>query len=297
MTAPRQVLEGATYLVTRRCSERRFFLRPSRKTTEILGFILAVMAERYGILLHAFCALSNHIHIVLTDPHARLPDFHRDLDALVARAVNCTLGRWEAFWERDSYSAVRLETPEAIVEKMVYVLANPVAAGLVRHGSDWPGLWSAPSQIGSGGVEVERPEEFFRAKGPLSAVARLQLHPPPGFEVDALVSELVHRLERVEDRAAAELAAEGRSFLGVARVLAQNPFARPARGEPRRALSPRVATKNKWKRIEALLRLAEFRSAYRDALAAWRAEVRDVVFPAGTWLMRIQHRVRCLAPA
>jgi hypothetical protein len=59
MTAPRQVLEGSTYLVTRRCSERRFFLRPSRETTEIFGYILAVMSERYGILLHAFCVLSN----------------------------------------------------------------------------------------------------------------------------------------------------------------------------------------------------------------------------------------------
>jgi REP element-mobilizing transposase RayT len=293
MTAPRQVLEGSTYLVTRRCSERRFFLRPSRKTTEIFGYILAVMSERYGIFLHAFCVLSNHVHIVLTDPRARLPDFHRDLDALVARAVNCTLGRWEAFWERDSYSAVRLETPEAIVEKMVYVLANPVAAGLVRHGSEWPGLWSDPRQIGRGGVEVERPEEFFRAKGPLPAVARLQLHPPSGFDTDALVPELVRQLEHAEDRAAADLAAEGRSFLGVARVLAQKAYARPAAGEPHRSLSPRVATKNKWKRIEALLRLADFRSAYRAALEDWRAGVRDAVFPLGTWLMRVRYRVHC----
>ncbi len=298
MTAPRQVLEGTTYLVTRRASERRFFLRPAKETTAIFGYLLAVLSERYGILLHAVCVLSNHFHLVLTDPGARLPEFHRDLDALVARAVNCSLGRWEALWERDSYSAVRLETPDAVLEKMVYVLANPVAAGLVRRGGDWPGLWSDPKLIGGEGVVFERPKDFFRANGPLPATARLRFQPPPGFaNTPELVAELRRRLRQEEDRAAADLAARGRSFMGVARVLAQKPDARPATGEPRRGLSPRVACRNKWRRIEALLELGGFRSAYRAALAAWKAGERNVSFPTGTWLMRVQHRVCCPAPA
>jgi REP element-mobilizing transposase RayT len=297
MTAPRQVLEGTTYLVTRRASERRFFLRPSKQITAIFGYLLAVVSERYGILLHSACVLSNHFHIVLTDPHARLPDFHRDLDALVARAVNCSLGRWEALWERDSYSAVRLETAETVLEKIVYVLANPVAAGLVRRGGDWPGLWSDPTLIGGEGVVFERPKDFFRADGPLPATARLRFHPPPGVDHPAeLAAELLSRLRLAEDRAAADLAAGGRSFLGVARVLAQKPYARPAPGEPRRSLSPRVACRNKWKRIEVLLQLSGFRAAHRAALDAWRAGVRSVTFPPGTWLMRVHHRVCCPAP-
>jgi REP element-mobilizing transposase RayT len=298
MTAPRQVLAGTTYLVTRRTSERRLFLRPSQETTAIVGFLLAAISERYGILLHAVCVLSNHIHIVLTDPDTRLPDFHRDFDSLVARAVNCSLGRWEALWERDSYSAVRLETAETILEKIVYVLANPVDAGLVRRGSDWPGLWSDPTLIGGDGVVLERPKDFFRANGPLPATARLRFHPPPGFDdAPELVATVLSDLRRAEDRAAAELAASGRSFMGVARVLAQKPNSRPAPGEPRRGLNPRVACRNKWKRIETLLQLADFRAAYRGAFAAWRAGVRDVLFPPGTWLMRVQHRVCCPATA
>lgn len=218
--------------------------------------------------------------------------------ALVARAGNCSLGRWEALWERDSYSAVRLETAATILEKIVYVLANPVAAGLVRRGSDWPGLWSDPALMGGEGVVLERPKEFFRADGPLPATARLRFHPPPEFENPSeLAAGLLSRLRQAEDHAAAELASSGRSFMGVARVLAQKPDARPAPGEPRRGLSPRVACRNKWKRIEALLRLAEFRTAYREALAAWRAGARDVTFPPGTWSMRVQHRVYCPAPA
>jgi hypothetical protein len=174
------------------------------------------------------------------------------------------------------------------------VLANPVAAGLVRRGNEWPGLWSDPRLIGREPAVVERPKDFFRADGPLPAAAGLQLHPPRGFDRASFVAAVQEQLVRAEDRAAAELAAAGRSFLGVARVVAQSPNARPAPGEPRRGMNPRVASKNKWKRIEALLRLAEFATAYREALASWKAGGRDALFPPGTWLMRVQHRACCL---
>jgi hypothetical protein len=59
VTAPRQVLPGTTYLVTRRCSERRLFLRPSERVNAIFLYVLAVAAQKYGIDVHAFCVLSN----------------------------------------------------------------------------------------------------------------------------------------------------------------------------------------------------------------------------------------------
>ncbi|HMJ11057.1 MAG TPA: transposase, partial [Polyangiaceae bacterium] len=35
--------------------------------------------------------------------------------------------------------------------------------------------------------------------------------------------------------------------------------------------------------------VSDFRKIYRAALEAWRAAVRDVLFPAGTWFMRWGH--------
>jgi hypothetical protein len=40
-------------------------------------------------------------------------------------------------------------------------------------------------------------------------------------------------------------------------------------------MSPRVAAKNKWRRIEALRRLKWFTDAYKKALELWRSGVRD----------------------
>jgi len=296
MTAPRQVLPGTTYLVTRRCAQRQFLLRPSPLTNGVFLYVLAVAARRFGVRIHAYCVLSNHFHLVVSDPEARLPAFEQYLDSLVARALNASLGRWESFWAPASYSAVALQGPEDVVDKAAYVLANPVAAGLVRRGRNWPGLWSNPQQVGRGVIEVERPAVFFRALGKMPETVPLELTTPPGFQApEDFQSQLASALAAREEEAALELSAEGRAFLGERSVLAQNPAARPAQGEPRRRLKPRVAGRDKWKRIEALRRLRAFLDAYREAWAALKAGVRDAIFPDGTYWLRVAYGVRCVA--
>jgi REP element-mobilizing transposase RayT len=296
-TDARRILPGTTWFITRRCSERRFFLRPSRVVNEIVLFVLAAKAQRYGVLVHAFCVLSNHIHLVLTDVQGRLPDFMRDFDSLVARAVNASIGHFEGFWANEaSYSAVEPLAPSDVLAKIAYVLANPVAAGLVKHGAHWPGLWSAPERIGGERFTAGKPQKFFDPKGPLPDKAELALAVPPGFASAAeFRSQLEAELRKLEDEAVQKITAQGRRFVGVTRVLMQNPFARPAPGEPRFGLKPRIAARDKWKRIEGLLRLEAWDDAYRVALDRWRAGFREVVFPAGTWLMRVLHGARCAA--
>jgi REP element-mobilizing transposase RayT len=298
MTAPRQVLPGATYLITRRCTQRRFLLRPGPKTDAIFLYVLAVAARRFGIKVHAFCVLSNHYHLVVTDPGAQLPAFGQYLHSLVARAVNASLGRWESFWAPSSYSAVALASPSDIVEKAAYALANPAAAGLVRRGREWPGLWSAPEQVGAAPMAAPRPATFFRATGYMPETAELELTVPPGFEsAQAFRDRLAAATAALEADAAAERSAGGVGFMGPARVRAQRPTARPRGLEPRRNLRPRVGARDKWKRIEVLSRLVEFLRGYRDAWHARRAGHADVVFPAGTYLLRVLHDVPCAACA
>jgi REP element-mobilizing transposase RayT len=299
VTAPRRILPGTVYLITRRCSERRFFLRPSAETNELLLYLLALGARRHDIRLHSFCFLSNHYHLVLSDPNALLPAFMRYLNSLVARALNASIGHFESLWAKDgSYSAVEPLEPGDIVAKAAYTLANPVAAGLVRTGAEWPGLRTSPEQLGSTKLVARKPKGFFDPKGHLPDTVELELTTPPGFasaaEFRSLVTAAVVELEQ-EHRE--EVAAEGRRFVGVARVLAQNPFARPASSEPRFGLKPRVAARDKWKRIERLVQLGSFASSYRKAFAAWRSGARDVLFPAGTYLMRVLYGVQCAGAA
>lgn len=290
MSAPRPVLKGATYLVTRRCSERRFFLRPSRAVNEIFLFLLAVAAERFGIRVHTFCVLSNHFHLLLTDPKARLPAFMQYLDAFVARAVNALIGHDEAFWDSSQYSAVELATPEDILREAVYVLANPVAAGLVRFGHLWPGLWSAPGVVGGEPLLAKRPKHFFREKGSFPAEASLQLTVPPGF---ASAEEFRRRLVAGLEEREAELGRKHLSFLGEVKIRKQRPTDRPRTKEERKTLNPRVAAADKQTRKALLERLLAFTRAYREAWLEWAEGKRKVLFPAGTYLMRVLYGVAC----
>ncbi len=261
---------------------------------DILRYVLAVATERYGVVLHSFCVLSNHVHVVLTDVKGNLPAFERYLDSLVAQSMNVLLGRWESFWAPGSYSAVALLSPQDVLSKCAYVLANPAAAGLVRRGREWPGLWSAPEEIGSGPVIVKRPNHFFRVNGPMPETATLEIVCPPGFEsVEDFRRQLVSAVTALEDEAAQELASRGGSFLGVRRVLAQKPDDRPAPGEPGRGLNPRIAGRDKWKRIEAIARLKSFLADYRAAWIAFTRGLRTTIFPHGTYWMRVAYGVRC----
>lgn len=294
MTAPRQVLSGVTYHVTRRCAQRELLLRPSELVNQTFLYVLGVALRRYGLLLHGFCVLSNHFHLVVTDPGARLPAFEQYLDSLVARSLNAAMGRWEAFWAPGSYSAVTLATPDDVIDTLAYALANPVTAGLVPKASEWPGLWSPPERIGAGPIVARRPEHFFRPDGSMPESVELELTLPPGFDdVEQFRARLVQATAEREQRAAERMKDEGRSFLGARRVLAQKPTTRPASIAPRRALRPKVGARDKWKRIEVLGRLESFLHEYREALAALRAGLRDVVFPSGTYWLRVAHGVRC----
>jgi len=251
------------------------------------------------VRVHAFCVLSNHYHLLVTDPEARLPAFVQYLDSLVARATNASLGRFEGFWAAAaSYSAVAPAEPEDVVAKAAYVLANPVAAGLVRRGPEWPGLWTAPEQIGSATLVARRPKVFFSAEGYLPESVELPLTTPAGFASAAeFQARVAGQLRELEERSTRDVEREGRGFLGAARVLAQRSFARPAPGEPRFGLNPRVAARDKWKRIEAICRLKAFLADYRAAWRERRSGGSDVLFPAGTYHLRLMHGVQCAGAA
>lgn len=295
MSLPRQVLPGSRYLVTRRCTQRQFWLKPSALTNQIFAYCLALAAEASGVLIHAVCVLSNHYHAVVSDPHGRLPDFLHWLHLYVAKSINASYGRWENLWASEAPSAVLLEDDEDVLDKIAYCLANPVLAGLVAEGQQWPGLRSQPTDAGgNSAARVDRPRVFFRPNGPLPEHATLRFSRPAIYPQldDGQLAALVQRtVEQREARARAEFAGNGRRVLGVRALRRQRPSDRPMTIEPRRVLNPRFAAKNRWLRIEAARRLKHFLDAYRAAYERFKQGLRHVLFPAGTYALRLRHGV------
>lgn len=250
---------------------------------------MARTAKLHRLKVHVFCFMSNHYHLVVTDPEARLPTALQYLDGLLARAINSLYGLRDHFWEGDSYNATLLDSPEVVVDRCGYVLANPVEAGLVDRARKWPGLWSSPKVIGEV-LEFDRPSHFFRQLGYMPRSVQLKLEAPAGFESTAAFRA---QLEASLASKEALARAKHQRFLGVARILKQRVLERPRTPEPRRRLRPRFAARDPGRRIELARRLKAFLAGYRDALLAWREGKRDVEFPEGTYLMRVAHQAVC----
>ncbi|MGC4000122.1 MAG: hypothetical protein QM767_22875 [Anaeromyxobacter sp.] len=89
------------------------------------------------------------------------------------------------------------------------------------------------------------------------------------------------------------MAEQGRTFAGAAAVLAQKPSDRARSWEPFRQLNPRIAARDVAARVAAIERLRSFRERYQAALAKFKQKVDGVVFPLGTYWLRVQLSVPC----
>src|SRR5262245_17714054 len=194
MTMPRQIVAGRTYMVTRRCTERRFFMRPDELTTAAFNYCLAVAANLFDIGVVAFIANSNHYHAIVVDRSGRLPEFLHYFHSLFARHQNCLRGRWENFWATEQTSVVELVEPDDVICKIAYALANPVKDNLVEKAHHWPGASALQALRLDGIVEAARPWHLFREEGVMPLTASLTLCRPPGFE-DCSPAEFLARIE------------------------------------------------------------------------------------------------------
>jgi len=297
MSLPRQIVPGRVYLLTRRCSERRFLMRPDAATSNAFVYCLAVSAKRFEVEILAFGAMANHHHVVAVDRKGRLPDFLQYFHRLFAAHQNVLRGRWESFWAAsEQASAVELVGPEDILDKMVYAIVNPVKDHIVDQLRHWPGPDAFTAILEGTALVARRPPRFFRPDGPLPESACLAFRRPPGFEhlshtdFSAL---LRRRVLDAQDNARADRLARGVRVLGRKAVLCQHWNDRPRSQEPRRRISPRVACRSRWARIEALQRNRAWHSAYAEARSQWLAGDRTVLFPAGVWQLSRHAGVLC----
>ncbi|MBN2343783.1 MAG: transposase [Deltaproteobacteria bacterium] len=287
MTLPRQFLKNTTYFVTRRITQRQHWLKPTQLNKQIFLYCLAVAAQKTSVQIHAVCVLSNHWHGIFFDPNARIAEFYGWVHEYVAKAINCSHGRWENLWSSDKTSVIALESHVDVMDKIAYTLCNPVSAQLVAQAKYWKGVWLYANNHSQ---TIKRPNVYFREDGDMPEFVSLEVTMPPCFEglTPNTYEKLVEtEITRREEQIAEEMQQNRKRFLGMDAVMKQSFSERPKNPEPRRRLNPRVAAKDKWLRINAIRRYKQFVSDYWSALKEWKNGNRDVFFPPGTYALRI----------
>ncbi len=241
MGRPLRWLRPATrWFCTSRAFQRRFLLRADPDANAVFLLALARALERYdGVRLEAAVTVSNHWHMLLVDERGELSDFMRDFLTAVAKGINRIRGRAGHVFDR-RFSAEPVLDAQAAVDRLVYTVVNPTAAGLVGRFEDWPGVllfakdatpvehhvrWfddrryrQAVRAAASSDPALE-PDEFWQT-------GTVTVHPLSGLAEENLTPG--HVLERIRDaEAACARDRNGRPVLGAATVTRQDPRSRP----------------------------------------------------------------------
>lgn len=290
MSRPRPVFAGDVVHLQRRIRDGRFFLVPRPDVVQLVLFAYAVSAERHGLSIHALCVMSNHIHLIATDPEGCHPEFTSYAHRLIALGIKSMYGVEGAVWGDGGPSVQRLVGGVAIAEALAYLRVNPVAAGCVRHERDYVAVFGAAEDAPLEGASwnVSRPACFGDASS-LPEEIQFTVAPPQALRDelgDDLASETIreavahHRNEARRSRGEQRL-----GFSGMRKVLAVDVWARPSSPPKRAGFTPTFKGATSEAIAEARKTLRAFRRAYAEAMIAFRAGGRDVAFPPGTYLM------------
>jgi hypothetical protein len=295
MSRPRQIFAGSFYLLTRRCTQRQFLLKPDEITNNAFLYCLIEAAQRYGIDVLLPTAEANHHHTVIYDRDGRAPQFVEHFHKMVARCMNARWGRCENFWAAEEVCLTRLLTREAVVDKLVYTAGNPVKDHLVDKAIHWPGVSGYHNLLTGSPLRAVRPSHFFRDDGAMPAVVELPLVIPPELGPrEVVIAEVKAGIEALEKSVRSARIASGKRVIGKKQICAQSWKNSPASREPRGGLRPRFAGAGP-ARVVALAEYRQFLVDYAAARRIWQTGA-STVFPAGTyWLAR--HAAISVAPA
>jgi len=140
MTRPlRLEFPGALYHVTSRGNRRNPIYRDDgdrRAWLDMLGRV----CERHHFVVHSFCQMTNHYHLLIETVEANLSQGMRQLNGLYTQRFN---------WRHDlvghlfqgRYKAILVQKESYLLELSRYIVLNPLRANMVSSLDDW--RWSS----------------------------------------------------------------------------------------------------------------------------------------------------------
>lgn len=134
---------------------------------------------------------------------------------------------------------------------------------------------------------ARRPDsERRRERRTLPERVTFRIGVPPGYEHMSLEEVRAHFRRLLDARVALiheQRRAEGKGFLGVEAVLAQDPHGTAGETRPTFERNPRIACRTPEVRVAVLGGLCDWRREYRDAFGRWSDGEHTVLFPHGSY--------------
>ncbi len=129
----------AYYHVTSRGNERKDIFKKKGDREQFLEYLKSAYL-RYGAVIHAFCLMNNHYHLLLETPKGNLSQIMLHINGAYTNYFNIKHKRRGHLYQ-GRYKAIVIEADSYAGELSRYIHLNPVRAGMVNMPEKY--LWSS----------------------------------------------------------------------------------------------------------------------------------------------------------
>ena len=130
---------GAFYHVTSRGNERKTVFQSNRDREKYL-FYLESAHERYGAVIHVYCLMGNHYHLLLETPRGNLSKILHYINGAYTTYFNVKRSRSGHLFQ-GRFKGILVDKDEYCKELSRYIHLNPVRAGMVKAALEYQ--WSS----------------------------------------------------------------------------------------------------------------------------------------------------------
>ena len=130
---------GALYHVTSRGDNKKTIYFEENDFSLFLD-IMGDVCKRYHWIIHSYCLMTNHYHLLLETPEANLSKGMRDLNGIFTQAINRKHRRVGHLFQ-GRYKSILVDKDNYYLELCRYIVLNPVRARIIDSPEKWS--WSS----------------------------------------------------------------------------------------------------------------------------------------------------------
>jgi putative transposase len=179
MTRPLRIqFPGALYHVTSRGNRRNPIYRDDadrRAWLEVLGKV----CKRHHFIIHSFCQMTNHYHLLVETVEANLSHGMRQLNGAYTQHFNWRHNLVGHLFQ-GRYKAILVQKDSYLLELSRYIVLNPLRAKLVSSLDDWQ--WSSHRYL----VGQECPHNWLERDWLLSRFGNARTTAVPAYQAFVL---------------------------------------------------------------------------------------------------------------
>ena len=130
------------HVIARGNNKQDIFVNNDMRSSFLL--LLRDVKKKYKWKIHTYCLMDNHYHLLVETKDPNLFKGMQSLNSRYAQLFNKVFDRSGHLFQ-GRYKSFLVEKDDYLLNVVIYIIMNPVRAGMVEHPRRWP--WSSFNSI------------------------------------------------------------------------------------------------------------------------------------------------------